>query len=321
MYRTGGQNGNAYGMSRLPLKAGDGGDEGDHDPNRVFMVDLINAVESGEVRRETERDVILTRVKEFVMEGWPDEFDANEDFRPYKRRSEELSSEMGCVLWGGRVIVPVSLQEKVLKELHVGHTGMSRMKMLARSYCWWPNMDKRIEEVVGNCGVCIEHARNPSPSILHPWEMPARPWSRVHIDHAGPFLGRMFLIVVDSYSKWVDIYNVPSTSTEHVMEKLRESFAVQGLPDSIISDNASCFTSDEFQEFCKKNGVLHTTSAPYHPSSNGQAERTVQTFKQTMRKLTSSSKASVATHVFVTVIRYASHAQFGDRNQSSRSPV
>ena len=87
-------------------------------------------------------------------------------------------------------------------------------------------MDEEIEKEVACCDACIENTRNPQAAILHPWEMASRPWSRIHVDHDGPFMGRLFFIVVDSYSKWVDVYNVPSTSTEHVSERFRESFAV-----------------------------------------------------------------------------------------------
>ena len=81
-------------------------------------------------------------------------------------------------------------------------------------------MDSCIEDMVSCCSICLEFARNPPVAVLHPWEMASRPWSRLHVDHAGPFLGRFFFVVVDSYSKWVDVYDVPSTSTDHVIEKL-----------------------------------------------------------------------------------------------------
>ena len=130
-------------------------------------------------------------------------------------------------------------------------------------------MDREIESMVGACSTCLENAGNPSRSMLHPWERATRPWSRVHVDHAGPFLGRLFFIVVDSFTKWVDVYPVASTSAELVIEKLRQSFAVQGLPDIVVSDNGSCFTSGQFKSFLEVNRIRHITSAPYHPSSNG----------------------------------------------------
>ena len=296
LYRSGAQNGNADGMSRLPLS--DNPEEESQLQNFVHMVDLVHApVKAEEVRRETERDATLVRVKEFILEGWPDELTADEAFQPYKKRSDELTIEEGVILWGGRVVVPPKLRSQVLKELHMGHVGMRRMKMLARSYCWWPSMDEQIENEVATCDACIEHAQNPPSAILHPWESASRPWSRIHVDHAGPFLGRTFLVVIDSHSKWVDVYEVPSTAAEHTIEKLRQSFAIQGLPDSIVSDNGTCFTSQEFKNFVKVNGVRHTTSAPYHPSSNGAAERTVRSFKQTLKKLLVTSKDPISTQL------------------------
>ena len=195
------------------------------------------------------------------------------------------------------MIVPEKLRERVLEELHEGHVGMKQMKMLARGYCWWPGLDKQIEAEVAGCDACQEYARNPAGATLHPWEMPSRPWSRIHIDHAGPFLGRQFLIITDSFTKWVDVYEVPSTATEHVIQKLRQSFAIQGLPDDVVSDNATSFTSGEFKSFAKQEGFRHTTSAPYHPSSNGAAERVVQNFKQTLKKLRHGSNESIDTQL------------------------
>ena len=80
------------------------------------------------------------------------------------------------------------------------------------------------------------------------------------------------------------------------IEKLRVAFAAHGLPEVIVSDNGSAFTSDEFGEFVKRNGITHITSAPYHPASNGPAERTVQTFKRYMEKQ-EKGKCSIETLV------------------------
>ena len=122
---------------------------------------------------------------------------------------------------------------------------------------------------------------------------------RLHIDHIGPFLGKYFLVVVDAHSKWIKVVTVPSTSTQHTIRQLRLMLATYGLPKIIVSDNATGFTSAEFQEFVTRNRIRHITSAPYHPATNGLAERAVQTFKNAMRKDTpTDSDTAVAQFLF-----------------------
>jgi hypothetical protein len=97
-------------------------------------------------------------------------------------------------------------------------------------------------------------------------------------------MGKMFLIIIDAHSKWLDVHCVNTATTEITIAKLRSTFATHGLPEMIVSDNGTVFTSQEFKIFIQRNGIRHVTSAPYHPSSNGLAERAVQTFKQGMEK-------------------------------------
>ena len=77
---------------------------------------------------------------------------------------------------------------------------------------------------------------------------------------------------------------MPSTSTSTTVQKLRTIFATHGLPEILVSNNATCFTSAEFQEPMTRNGIRHITSAPYHPATNGLAERAVQIFKNALKK-------------------------------------
>ena len=115
------------------------------------------------------------------------------------------------------------------------------MKTLARSYLWWPGLDAGIERKVKSCEVCQLHSAAPAaaPLKFHPWEWPEKPWSRIHIDHARPFMGQLFLIVIDAYSEWIEVYSTSSTSAIATIEKLRQDFAAHGLPGMVVSDNNS----------------------------------------------------------------------------------
>ena len=159
------------------------------------------------------------------------------------------------------------------------------MKSFARSYVWWPGMDRDLERKVQQCILCQRNRKNPPKVLMHHWEWPEQLWIRLHVDHAGPVEGNILFLIVDAHSKWIDLHIVLSASATSAINKLRLTFATHGLPRTIVSDNGTAFTSNEFQEFLLQNGIEHVHSAPYHPSSNGLAERAVQTVKEGVKKM------------------------------------
>ena len=94
----------------------------------------------------------------------------------------------------------------------------------------------------------------------------------------------MFLVIVDSHSKWIEVYPVRAATSYATIQQLRITFTQFGIPETVVSDNGQCFVSAEF-EFLSCNGIKHLRSAPYHPASNGLAERAVQIFKRGMKKM------------------------------------
>ncbi len=96
-------------------------------------------------------------------------------------------------------------------------------------------------------------------------------------------MDKSFLIVVDAHSKWAEVVEMSTTTTAKTITALRHLFATHGIPEQIASDNGPQFTSSDFEEFTRKNGIKHTQSSPYHPASNGEAERFVRTFKEAMK--------------------------------------
>ncbi|KAL6730171.1 hypothetical protein Aduo_001165 [Ancylostoma duodenale] len=158
------------------------------------------------------------------------------------------------------------------------------MKMLARGYVYWTNINRDIEETVRHCHNCQEAANMPKKTVLNPWTTQNRPWDRIHIDYAGPLNGKMYLVVVDAYSRGPEFFEMSSSSTTATLRELRMLFAPFDNPRVIVSDNGTQFTAKEFQEFCDKQGIEHVRSPPFHPQSNVQAQRFVDTLKRTEMK-------------------------------------
>lgn len=279
-YRRSEDHGNADALSRLPRTQKDdtAAEQG------IFYFSYVDElpVQAVEIAENTKKDPVLHKVLTYTLEGWPDEVQDSR-LQPFFSRRSELSADHGCILWGLRVVIPPIYRERLLNDLHEGHQGICRMKGVARSCMWWPQIDNDIEVKAQKCIACDTTRKMPGVAPLHCWKWPARAWQRIHIDFAEKDK-QHFLVVVDSHSKWLEVVHMTSTTASKTIEVLRGLFAAYGLPEECVSDNGPQFTSAEFQGFLKNNGVKQTLVPPYHPASNGAAERSVQTLKASLLK-------------------------------------
>ncbi|KRZ27238.1 Uncharacterized protein T4C_3993 [Trichinella pseudospiralis] len=160
-------------------------------------------------------------------------------------------------------------KQVVMDMLHQAHSGIMRIKALARSYEWWPRIDNYVEQMVQRYKPCEESRNAPERAPVHIWTIGKKLTNHV---------------VVDSYSKWLEVRPVLTTSSALAISNLRHLFTTHGLPEA-LSDNATAFTSKEFQNFMLSNAIRHITITPYHPASNGQAEQMVQTIKKALQRI------------------------------------
>ena len=101
-------------------------------------------------------------------------------------------------------------------------------------------MCEDLEEAVKCCSKYQSSHATPAVAPLHPWEWPLKPWSRLHLDYTGPMEGKMYLVLVDAHSKWVEVMQVQSPTSTATVEKLRTVFATHGLPEK------SLWTMDQY---------------------------------------------------------------------------
>lgn len=279
-YSRGTDNVNSDCLSRLPLP------EQGHDCEPYELIFTVNSLSDMnitcvEIQKETDKNESLSELKHCIKFGIP--INAKSNLLPYKNVIKDLSIMKGCILYQNRVLIPQSLRQVVLEKFHDGHPGICSMKSIVRSLIWYPNIDHDVEMLVKNCDLCQSVQARPSKNKHVVWPTPPRPWSRIHIDHFF-YESNTCLIVVDALSKYIEVEIVHSTSVNETIDALRLIFSRNGLCDTLVSDNASCFTASQFKQFLHNNGIIHISPPPYSPSSNGQAERGVRVVKDLLKK-------------------------------------
>ncbi|KAL4105305.1 hypothetical protein QTP88_020556 [Uroleucon formosanum] len=191
-----------------------------------------------------------------------------------------------CILFGTRIWIPKTLQNYVLEYLHIEHIGAVKMIALALSYCvYWPSIDEDIENLARNCRQCIEIQLAPMKKLVHNWRVSKAPWERIYIDYAGPFMDNLFLLVVDEYSMWPEVFISNSSSASNTIEKLKLMFSSFGQPRVLVSDNITSFMEKEFQTFLLSFGIEHCTSVPHNVPSYDNVARFVYTLKHALIEL------------------------------------
>ena len=185
------------------------------------------------------------------------------------------------VLNDSRIIVPNSIRPEILSNLHASHSGITKTKQLAKQLYYWPGMNAAIQTLIENCEDC-QHLR-PSQSDkpqAHPTaDAPMHSISLDLFEHAG----KHYLVMVDRYSYFIWVHVLNSLNTAAIIRILEGYFLELGYPFIIVSDNGPQFRS-EFKDYCKSHSIIHSTSSPYNPRSNGLAESAVKNAKLLLQK-------------------------------------
>ena len=237
-----------------------------------------------QIREATQQDVNLKTAMEYTISGWPthkqDVWLAARDLFNIR---QELSVCDGLLLRGDRIVIPYSMRREMLDRIHDGHLGITKSRERANQAVWWPGLSKDVETTVSKCRFCLEKQPSQKHEPLMPSSLPTRPFERMAADLCE-FKGQHFLVTTDYFSRYIDIGYLPNISSASVINKLKNTFAHHGIPQTLISDNGRQFSSEEFKNFASEWNFTHVTSSPHFPQSNGAAERAVKIAKDILKQ-------------------------------------
>ena len=227
-------------------------------------------------------DPTCSLLMQYCREGWPEKNLEDPMLKPYWEVRGEMTLGENLLLYGGRIVVPESLQEETLSKLHQGHQGIQRCRLRAQSSVWWPGVSKQLTDLIKRCQECSRNA-TPNKEPLIPTPLPDYPWQKVSLDLF--FLnGVTYVVIVDYFSRYPEVIQLKTTTSQGVIAALKSIFSRHGIPETIVSDNGPQYSSQEFAEFASQYGFTHSTSSPHFPQSNGHAERAVKTVKKLLKE-------------------------------------
>ncbi|UYV66976.1 hypothetical protein LAZ67_4003508, partial [Cordylochernes scorpioides] len=219
----------------------------------------------------------------------PRKIKAIEEF-PEPKNVHDIRRFLGLTNFFRRFVKDFARKSLVVK-FHdlMGHFATDRTVNKIKELYWFPSMKRYVRRHVAMCLECLFNKvpGGKQQGFLHPIKSGKRPFSIVHMDHVGPFVrstkgNQELLVIVDNLTRFVRLSPVRNTSTQNVLKVMKSFVNDFGLPDKIISDRGSCFTSRQFEEFCRGNGIHHTLNSTKHPQGNGMVERVNRTVLSTI---------------------------------------
>ena len=234
--------------------------------------------------KETGSDPDMCLLMESIEQGFLDS-KSNKTVASFWSFREALYNSEGAIMYKDRVLIPPTLRNEVLRNLHSAHQRVSALESRALSIVFWPGMSTAIQATRDRCSACNKIAPSQAATPPAPIEMPSTPFESVFADFCD-YGGWHYLIVGDRLSGWVEMHRTPSGTTESgalgLITCLRRLFATFGVPEVLSSDGGPELTASTTSNFLSRWGVRHRISSVSFPQSNGRAEVAVKKAKRTL---------------------------------------
>ena len=226
-----------------------------------------------------------------IQAGWPEtKRQVPHSIREYWESRDELAVLDGVIYRGMKIVVPPSMRPAMLALIHGTHLGIVKCKQRAREALYWPGMSAQIEDKVKDSTMCHNYAPAQQKQPLMPSPVSDLPWAMAASDIFA-FEGHHYLVLVDYYSKYIEVTKLNDLTSQDTIKALKEHFSRHGIPAKLVTDCGVQYTSKEFETFARSYNFEHVLVCLKYPRANGEAEAAAKTVKSLWRKNNDKKKA------------------------------
>ena len=223
------------------------------------------------------------------MCGWPNDKTRLDSCKEYWSYRDEISFQDGVLYRGTRIIIPTSLRREMLERIHSSHQRVDASLRKARDSVYWPQMVNDIKNITATCDTCLKFQPAQQQETMHSQPIPKY---RFEVTSADLFTldKEDYSIIVDNFSKYWEVTKLSETTSEAVINDLKQQFARHGIPKVLITDNGPQYKCHEFEQFTQDWNFNHETASPHHPKGNAVAEAAVKSAKNIIKKAKDSGR-------------------------------
>ena len=194
------------------------------------MTDMPECLSMTELQQTSSHDNHLQKLKHFILTGLPHSKDEiSEELKLYWSYRDKIAVINGIMLMGRHIIIPNSLRQQVLNQLHIIHMGIEKTKLLVYKCVYWHSINADIEKCIKQCATCLEFQQMQLREKIIHHEIPLRPWEAVGAD-IFHFNNINYLCDIDYNRKFPIIRKLQGLSVEHLINAVTPIFTKYGIP-------------------------------------------------------------------------------------------
>ena len=306
LYRPGPENGNADAMSRLALDEPTVEDDDDTTPISINHIDVnVINIDASNVRISQLNDVNIKWIYDLKLQASKQNTDKFNDAVPSNAEQKIYYKQWDRMRIVGKniyrefidqadnvkyqYIVPDHQRAQVIENAHNnGHLGVDKTMERLRSKCYWPRYYEDVQDFVKSCTNCqlvkpptaYNHAELISIKSNKPFELVC---SDMMVQLPETSAGyKNILIIIDHFSKWIEIYPMRSQTAEETVEHLVNFCLRHGIPETFLSDQGRNYQSELMKAVFDRFDIKQKRTSPYHPETDGLSENSNKTIKYSL---------------------------------------